>query len=182
MPKSKPADPAVIEPSLLPLAVPIGKVQLWAANYHSGDVGALSESLKRWGQKKPIVAQASTRTVVAGNHVLKAAQALGWQRIAVVFADLSDEDAAAYAVADNRTATLGSNDDAMLSQLLVRLVKDGGPQALAGTGYDEDEVNALLERVAKEAADAGGEGIGVEDQYRCPKCGHGWSGDPRPAA
>lgn len=49
-----------IAPQLLGLAVPIGSVTLHPRNPRRGDVAAVTESLRRFGQKKPIVVQAST--------------------------------------------------------------------------------------------------------------------------
>jgi ParB-like chromosome segregation protein Spo0J len=67
----------------------------------------VAASLRRFGQQKPIVVQASTRFVVAGNHLVRAAQALGWTEIAANIVDLDDATAVAYMLADNRTADLG---------------------------------------------------------------------------
>jgi len=181
-----PDDPARLDPALEPLAVPIESVTLWESNYRQGDVGAVSESLRRFGQRKPVVVQASSRTVIAGNHVLRAATALGWRRIAAVVADLGDEEATAYAIADNRTSDLAVNDDAQLSALLTRLVADnaGNEAVLVGTGYDADDLEALLKKVARDAAPEafGDVDESLETSYQCPMCHYEWSGKPRPTA
>lgn len=163
--------PERIEPSLLPLAVPIGSVKLWQANYRQGDIGAVSESLRRFGQQKPVVAQLSSRTVIAGNHVLKAALALKWERLAVVLSDLNDLDATAYAIADNRTGDLATNDDAQLTELLKRMVEDGGKDTLVGTGYDGDDLDRILADLAHDAPEP------TRQSVTCPKCGFVWSGE-----
>src|SRR5437899_784082 len=73
---------ANIAPQLQGLAVPIDSIELHPRNPRKGDVPAVTESLRRFGQRKPIVVQAGTRYVVAGNHLLMAARALRWTDIA----------------------------------------------------------------------------------------------------
>ncbi len=132
---------AHIAPQLLSLAVPIDSVELHPRNPRQGDVGAISESLKRFGQTKPIVVQHSTGFVVAGNHLLRAARALGWTKIAANGMDLNDDEAIAYLLADNRTSDLGSYDDDLLAAILAEVA---AADNLAATGYDGDDVDALI--------------------------------------
>lgn len=130
-----------IAPALAPLVVPIDSVQLHPRNPRDGDVGAISESLRRFGQQKPIVVQASTGFVVAGNHLLKAARALGWRRIAANVEDMDDATAGAYLLADNRTADLGSYHADVLAAILEEQAAAGN---LAGTGYDGEDVDQKI--------------------------------------
>ena len=96
------------------LVVPITSVELHPRNPRSGDVEAVAASLRRFGQQKPIVIQASTHYVVAGNHLVRAAQASGWTEIAANVVELDDATATAFMLADNRTSDLGGYDDALL--------------------------------------------------------------------
>ena len=116
-------------------------------NPRDGDVGAISESLRRFGQQKPIVVQASSMRIVAGNHLWKAAKALRWTEIAANVVDLDDKDAEAFLIADNRTAELGAYDEDAMGRMLRKLAVEGN---LRGTGYDGDDVDALLRRLEKE--------------------------------
>ena len=77
-----------------------------------------------------------------GNHMLLAARQLGWERIAVAWVDDDDKTAAARALADNRTAELGSYDDALLAAMLGQISDD--LELLAATSYSEDDLLALL--------------------------------------
>jgi len=133
-----------IAPSLAPLVVPIDTVAPSPRNPREGDVGAIAESLRRFGQQKPIVVQDSTGLVVAGNHLLRAAQALGWTEIAVNRVSMSDREAKAFMIADNRTADLGSYDQAMLGEMLKELAVEDD---LAGTGYDGEDVDEILAKL-----------------------------------
>jgi DNA modification methylase len=123
---------ANIAESLKPLATPIGDLSPLPGNPRKGDVEAVKRSYERFGQRKPIVANRDG-TVIAGNHQLKAAQALGWEEIAVVFVDDDDQTAKAFALADNRTADLGTYDTDNLEQMLADLALD--PILLEATGY-----------------------------------------------
>lgn len=130
-----------IASDLASLTVPIDHVLLHPRNPRQGDVGAVAESLTRFGQMKPIVVQQSSGFVVAGNHVLQAARMLGWTKIAAVVKDLDDREATAYMLADNRTSDLGSYDDDVLRAILVEEARAGN---LSGTGYDGDDVDAMM--------------------------------------
>ncbi|GHU06958.1 chromosome partitioning protein ParB [Spirochaetia bacterium] len=52
-----------------------------------GDIDALAESLKRFGQISPIVLT-KNNVLITGNRRLEAAKALGWHTINAVIADL----------------------------------------------------------------------------------------------
>ena len=130
-----------IAPQLLSLAVPLDSVTLHPRNPRRGDVAALRESLRRFGQQKPIVVQASTRYVVAGNHLVQAARTLSWTEVAANVQDMDDAEATAFMLADNRTADLGGYDDTLLAEILAA---QAASDNLGATGYDADDVEALL--------------------------------------
>jgi len=128
------------------LLFPVGELTSLPGNPRRGDVDAVARSYERFGQRKPIVARRSddgTNVVVAGNHQLEAARKLGWEQIAVVWTDdLTDDQAKAFALADNRIADLGTYDNDDLLVLLSEV------DDLDGTGYttaDVDDLRSLLE-------------------------------------
>jgi ParB-like chromosome segregation protein Spo0J len=141
-----------IAPALDALRVPTDTLLVHPRNARQGDVGAITQSLTRFGQLKPVVVQASTRHVVAGNHTLKAARALRWPEIAAVLVDLDDAEALAYAIADNRTQELGTYDEDVLAAALTELASAG---KLDGTGYDGDDVDALLAKLTGDMHEPG---------------------------
>lgn len=169
--------------ALLPLAVDVGSLTNMPGNPRRGDVEAVVRSYERFGQRKPIVALRDG-TVIAGNHQLAAAQALGWDHIAVVYVDDDETTAKAFALADNRTSDLGSYDLEALAEMMADVAVD--PDLLLDTGYDVEYLDALL---------AGAENLDDDDtldefdvvdpdtiktQYACPSCGYEWSGGPQP--
>jgi DNA modification methylase len=130
-----------IAPPLRPLAVSLSSVELHPRNPRVGDVEAVAASLRRFGQQKPIVVQKSTGWIIGGNHLVRAARSLGWTEIAANVVELDDATATAYMLADNRTADLGGYDDALLAAMLA---EQGTADNLAATGYDADDVAALV--------------------------------------
>ncbi len=123
-------------------AVPPATLQLHPRNVRQGDVGAIAASLEAHGQYRPIVVQESTGYVLAGNHTLKAALALGADKVAATFIDVDDEEALRIMLVDNRTNDLATYDDSALAVLLEELV--GSPSRLDGAGWTEEELDALL--------------------------------------
>ena len=55
-----------------------------------GDISALAESMKRFGQISPIVIS-SDNVLIAGGRRLEAARSLGWSNINAVIAEITDE-------------------------------------------------------------------------------------------
>lgn len=143
----------MITPNLRPLAVPVASLALLPGNPRRGDVDAVAASLARFGQRKPIVVRASDRVIIAGNHTFQAAQRLGWEEIAAVLVDDDDATAQAYALADNRTAELGGYDDELLLEL-IRSVGIADADLLADTGWSEDAIAELVDRIDPGLPDA----------------------------
>ena len=110
---------------------------------HDGkNIAAIKRSLQEFGQQKPIVVN-TTGEVVAGNGTLAAAVELGWDNIAVVETDLVGASAAAYAIADNRTAELAAWDEDALANTLEELCNDGDLDELI-TGFSKEEIEAMI--------------------------------------
>lgn len=141
---AKTKGPAHIAEPLWPLVVPLDTLQLHPRNPNQGDVGAITESLSEFTQLKPVVAQqrdGEPHVIVAGNHTYMAAAALGWSGLAAVVVPMDDRKALRFATADNRTAQLGTMDEAVLVDILTELALAGD---LAGTGYDAEDVDDLV--------------------------------------
>ena len=136
----------MIAADLVPLAFAVDTLRLLPGNPRRGNIEAVRRSLETFGQRKPIVARRSDRVVIAGNHTLQAAQALGWSEIAVVWVDDDDTTSKAFALADNRTAELGDYDEAALAELIGQ-VGSVDPELLVASGWDASAVQDLANRV-----------------------------------
>ena len=135
-----------IPEELQPLAVPISELTLDPCNARRRDaraLAALADSLDRFGQHRLAVVQrvSSGHLVVRiGNGMVAAAEALGWEEIAVLEIEEGDEEAMARALADNRTAELSEWDPEVLGGVLAE-VAAAGEQAI---GWAPDEVESVL--------------------------------------
>ena len=128
-----------------------------ARKHDDKNLKAIAESLKQFGQRKPIVVWGST--VVAGNGTMVAARSLGWTEITVakIPDDWSSDQVTAYALADNRSAELAVWDEQVLTEQLKQLeLADWDVEAL---GFDatveplqdvvEDELPEVVDPKAK---------------------------------
>jgi len=163
----------------------ISTLAIYHKNPRVGDVTPIAGSLRANGVYKPIVVNRGTHTgrpmeVLAGNHTLKAHRLLAeeepddkrWAKIDCWMVDVDDDRASRIVLADNRTADLGSYDNAALLELLEGL--EGGVE---GTGYGDDDVAALLQlaegpasldELAKEYGDLEDEDLWITVRLRVP--------------
>lgn len=121
--------------------VPITDLVLDDRNARKGDVPAIAASLKELGQHRPVVVQRGTMKVIAGNHMVLAAQTLGWGEIAATFVDDDDDTATRRAIADNATSSSGKWNDDILKGLLEEVGTDvpGLDEKLLARLFKEEE-------------------------------------------
>ena len=126
------------------LAVDVGTLHFDPSNarlHNERNLQAIAASLNRFGQRKPVVVQRETRTVIAGNGTLGAARSLGWSHVAAVFVDDDPTTATGYAIADNRTAELATWDEAVLGSLLQSVASGFDAEEL---GFSSGEIESFL--------------------------------------
>lgn len=155
--------------------VPIDSVEPHPRNYREHDVGAIHESIKRFGQYLPVVVQRSTSYIVAGSGRWEAQKARGEAEIPVRFEDFTDEEAVAVLVADNWTAQRGRNLDSELLDLLRELREEA--DLMAATGVEDDDVDALERELAAAEAPMKLDTTKMVPKPKihiCPECGHSW--------
>lgn len=100
----------------------------------------LKNSLKEWGQYKPILVQKSSLYILAGNGTYQAAQALGWEEIDCNLIDVNDEQAKAILIMDNRSSDLSQMDE----KAVLDLLQGFDENLLNLTGYDDKELDNML--------------------------------------
>jgi ParB-like chromosome segregation protein Spo0J len=146
--------------------VSLSALSLHPRNVNQGDIGAIHESIDVNGFYGAIIAQRSTGHVLAGNHRLKTAQQAGADEIPVIWVDVDDAEALRILLADNRTTRLGTDNTADLAELLTEILADAG--TLAGTGYDEDALDQLINDMAADSTPD----VGDVSMVACPACGN----------
>lgn len=133
-----------IDSSISSLSVSIESLKHLPGNPRRGNVEAIKQSYLRFGQLKPIVGVENddgTITVIAGNHQLMAAKELGWSEIAVSVVSLDDDDAVAFALADNKVSELGSTDNSALMEMLSSIDIDN--DLFDTLGWDEFAIASI---------------------------------------
>jgi ParB-like chromosome segregation protein Spo0J len=103
------------------------------------NLGAIANSLRAHGQVEPLLVQASTRIIIAGNGRALAMRSLGWEHCDAVLLDVDDEQRRALALRLNRTAELAGWDSSVLADLAVF------DESLLSGLFTDDELGSLLD-------------------------------------
>ena len=120
----------------------VAEIEPHPENANIGNVEAIVESIRTNGYYAPIIVQASTGYILAGNHRYKAMLELHMAEVPVVFMDVDDEQAKRIMIADNRTTRLGHDDPEALLAILEELGESD--IGLIGTGYTASDVDRLI--------------------------------------
>jgi len=154
-----------ITEQLAALAVPINSIKTDPMNARKGHaLDELARSLDIYGQVKPIVVNAKTKQIEAGNGTYQAAKNLGWSEVAVVMVDHDSQQATGYAIADNRLTDLSEFDNEILLTLLQSL-----DSPLDVPGVDDALMAELMEAIGGDLGGGEGEGEIVEDEVPIDK-------------
>lgn len=119
-------------------------------NPNKGDDEALAEMIDQTGFYGAVIAQASTRRLLAGHTRWRTATSTGATSLPVIFLDVDDDEALRILLGDNRSAELAVRDNSLLAGLLQSLAESD--RGLSGTGYDPEDLNATLRLLAYEEA------------------------------
>ena len=127
-------------------------LNVYYKNARRGNVDLIMESMETNGVYKPLVVNRGTKTgrpmeVLCGNHSLMAIRRLAdenprderWQTVDVYVIDVDEQQAARTVIADNKSSDEATYEVEELVNLLTELPD------LAGTGFDRDELDELLE-------------------------------------
>lgn len=148
-------------------SVDTGAVIEYAGNsrHHSEEqISQIAASIREFGFVKPILIR-QDNTLIAGHGALAAAKKLGLERIpAVRCGHLTDAQAKALVIVDNRLAELSEwNKDVLRVELegLKELDVD-----LDLLGFDDDELDSLLGGETQEIEDDGADSANNPDELR----------------
>ncbi len=104
--------------------VPVQELHTDERNARKGNVQAIADSLREFGQHRAIVAQKGTGKIIAGNHTYLAAQTLGWKTVGVYWVDDDEEKSIRRGIADNATGDMAVWDENRLTELLKEVGSD----------------------------------------------------------
>ena len=109
-------------------------------------VKKIASSIKNYGWDQPIVVDGENE-IIKGHGRLQAAELLGLDEVPIIRReDLSDGEAKAARIADNKTAESEWDDDVLSAELDTLL--DVPEIDMDSTGFDEDELDDLLDSLA----------------------------------
>ena len=112
------------------------------------NVDKVASSIKEFGFQQPIVVD-KTNTIVVGHTRYEAAKKLGITKVPVQIADLSENQAKAYRIADNRLNQDASWDTKLLNiEFNDLLSKDYNLDSL---GFTTDELDTLFLKSSEDA-------------------------------
>jgi len=165
----------MIADALLSLVVDIDSILPDPANprkHTDESLGEVAASLRRFGQRTPLVANQKTKIIEKGNGTWQAAKKLGWSQVACLFVKDSDLKAREYAIADNRTAERSSWDEENLRSIL-----EVHSAPIDIPGVDESWLYGVIEDMSKflPSLDEPSQ-LDQRKRTKCPECGYEWGG------
>lgn len=124
----------------------IDTLQPWTQNPRRNEhaVQKIATSIERFGFTSPIIARKADRKIIAGHTRWKAAKKIGYKMVPVRWIDISEEEAAALNLADNKLGELAFWDEELLSEILND-INDALDFDLSDLGFSESELNIYLD-------------------------------------
>jgi site-specific DNA-methyltransferase (adenine-specific) len=127
--------------------IDINKLKPYARNPRKNDraVDAVANSIEQYGFQQPIVVD-SAMTIIVGHTRFRAAKKLELAQVPVVIADtLTEQQAQAYRIMDNRSNENAQWDNQLLLDELGQLLDTLSKQETSyRTGFTESELNKLF--------------------------------------
>lgn len=127
-------------------------------NHPQEQIELLKQIIEKTGWRQPITVSNRSGLITKGHGRLQAAKFAGWSNVPVDYQDYSNQDEEyADLIADNRLAELSNIDNKMLSEMIGTIEDE---DILSLTGYDEEDIEALLSDIEDEE---------VEEEEETPK-------------
>jgi len=154
----------------------LSEIQQADRNVKDHDIGAIHESMNRFGFTSPLLMNEGTGKLVAGHGRIEALQQKkqfnesapknikvdeeGEWLIPVIrgLTFSSEEEAQAYLLADNRLVELGGWDTTALVEELEKLAKES---SLEGTGFDEADLQSMYDELESSVSEGSDKGLPV---------------------
>lgn len=170
--------------------IPLSQVKPYWRNPRDNEkaVEAVMQSIQDYGFNSPLILDAEY-VIIAGHTRYKALMALGWDKAPCVIADLPQDKAKEYRIADNKTSELAEWDmDKLLPELRELAVEDMqiyfGEESLDDLITEEmglklehsqptqEKIDAADLKLQDTFKDRNSERQGDYVEVMCPGCGH----------
>lgn len=121
-------------------------------NPRRGNVGKIEKLIEDNGFHGALLVQRSTGFVLAGNHRMDAARAAKLKSLPVLWYDVDDDEALRMCLGDNAGSDDAQYELEALASVLAEL--EASDRGLAGTGYTDADLEAMLDKLGAETAPA----------------------------
>ena len=145
-----------------------------AKEHPEEQVKKIASSIKNYGWDQPIVVDGENE-IIKGHGRLQAAELLGLDEVPIIKReDLTEAEAKASRIADNKTAESAWNDDLLASE--IEILEQTEAIETETLGFSDGEIDELLEPEDMEVPDAFDEvdDEEIETEHECPECGYEW--------
>jgi DNA modification methylase len=137
-------------------------------------VAAIADSIKAFGFNAPILVDPKGK-VLAGHGRLEAAKFLGLAEVPVIcLTDLSESQAQAYMIADNRLTDRSSWDDEILAINLKELSDLALEFSIEATGFELPEIDSRIEMLEISTEDDDADNFDIERGPAGSRLGDCW--------
>ena len=134
-----------------------------AKKHPEEQVKKIASSIKNYGWDQPIVVDGENE-IIKGHGRLQAAELLGLDEVPVITReDLTEAEAKASRIADNKTAESAWIDEALETEIDVLAQED--EIDIDNLGFDDDEIDDILEIDDGIPEPADEEDLGLETEY-----------------
>ena len=145
-----------------------------AKEHPEEQVKKIASSIKNYGWDQPIVVDGANE-IIKGHGRLQAAELLGLDEVPVITReDLTEAEAKASRIADNKTAESAWIDEALETEIDVLAQED--EIDIDNLGFDDDEIDEFIGEMEVPDFEPVDEeeqpDLDETNQAECPECGH----------
>ena len=146
-----------------------------ARSHNEKNIEIICNSLDEFSQYQPLVVQESSMKIIAGNGRYVAMEQLGWTEAECVVLDISDKEATALALVDNRSSDLATWDKDALSNIVGSMPDDMAELIGFSQGDLKNILGVNMDKFPLDDNGGGSKDVSFTAKLKvCPDCGHEW--------
>lgn len=132
--------------------------------HDENDLREKRESLKLFGFTRPILVNKSTGIIAAGNGIHLAAKELGYEKVPVIFIEMSPIRAKSLSISDNKLGDHGKYNIDQFTWNIKEIDEWDTTVEWKALGFEKNEINLLLASINNDVSDDHGEAQ-LEDNH-----------------